>query len=44
MDRVSSAGLSVARELYDFVNAEALPGTGIAPDAFWTGLASDRPK
>ena len=40
MDRVSSAGLSVARELYDFVNAEALPGTGIAPDAFWTGLAA----
>ncbi len=40
MDRVSSAGLSIARELYDFVNTEALPGTGLAPDAFWGGLAS----
>ena len=40
MDRVSSAGLSIARELHEFVNSEALPGTGIAPDAFWAGLAS----
>ena len=40
MDRVSSAGLSIAHELYDFVNMEALPGTGIEPDAFWSGLAA----
>ena len=40
MDRVSSAGLSIARELYDFVNTEALPGTGLASDAFWSGLAA----
>jgi malate synthase len=40
MDRVSSAGLSIARELYDFVNSEALPGTGLEPDAFWSGLAA----
>ncbi len=40
MDRVSTAGLSIARELHDFVNMEALPGTGLEPDAFWSGLAS----
>ena len=40
MDRVSSAGLSIARELHDFVNTEALPGTGIEPAAFWSGLAA----
>jgi len=39
MDRTDAAGLRVARELYDFV-AEALPGTGIDADAFWTGFAS----
>jgi malate synthase len=40
MDRVSTAGLSIARELHDFVNTEALPGTGLEPDAFWSGLAA----
>ena len=40
MDRVSTAGLSIAHELHDFVNTEALPGTGIEPDAFWSGLAA----
>jgi malate synthase len=37
-DRVSVGGLRVARVLYDFVNDEALPGTGIDPDSFWTGV------
>ncbi len=36
-DRVSVGGLRVARVLYDFVNNEALPGTGIEPDSFWAG-------
>ncbi|CAN7143766.1 malate synthase G [Mesorhizobium caraganae] len=39
-DRVEIAGLRIARELNDFVNGEALPGTGIAADAFWTGLSA----
>ncbi len=37
-DRVSVGSIAVARSLYDFVNDEALPGTGVTPDAFWTGL------
>ncbi len=37
--RVSAAGLQVARELYDFIETEALPGTGIGAAAFWDGFA-----
>ncbi|WP_260927563.1 malate synthase G [Novosphingobium sp. 9] len=36
---VSRAGLHVADELARFVEEDALPGTGIAPEAFWQGLA-----
>ncbi|MCB5943639.1 malate synthase G [Acidocella sp. KAb 2-4] len=36
--RVSVDGLSVAATLYDFVNNEALPGTGIEPARFWPGF------
>jgi malate synthase len=36
---MDKAGLQVARELVGFVEDKALPGTGIAPDAFWTGVA-----
>ncbi|MGN6820972.1 MAG: malate synthase G [Sphingomonas sp.] len=32
-------GLSVASALVDFVEQRALPGTGIAPDRFWAGVA-----
>ena len=39
MDRISVAGVSVAGELHAFVD-DALPGTGISKDAFWTGLAA----
>jgi malate synthase len=37
-DRVATGNLRVARVLYDFVNHEALPGTGIDPDTFWAGV------
>ncbi len=37
-DRVSVGDIAVARSLYDFVNEEALPGTGVTAEAFWTGL------
>ena len=30
--------LRVAKVLYDFINDEALPGTGIDPDTFWSGV------
>ena len=40
MELVEAGGLTVARVLHDFVNDEALPGTGIAPSRFWTELAA----
>src|SRR4051812_13495543 len=38
MERVEAGGLQVAKILHDFLVAEALPGTGIAAEAFWDGL------
>jgi malate synthase len=40
MDLVTAGGVQVARALYDFVNAEAIPGTGVAQAAFWQGLGA----
>ena len=34
-DRVEIAGLRIARALHDFVDDEALPGTGVDGRAFW---------
>lgn len=38
--RLSVSGLSIATVLYDFVNAEALPGTGLEQAAFWEGFSA----
>ncbi len=39
-DRISVHGLQVARELHDFINQEALPGSGVDQDKFWAGFAA----
>ena len=36
---VTRAGLQIAKELADFAESKALPGTGVAVDRFWNGLA-----
>jgi malate synthase len=36
--RVTLGSLKVARDLVDFIDSRALPGTGIEPHAFWAGL------
>jgi malate synthase len=37
-DRIQTGGLQVAKELYDFVNEKAIPGSGVTSEAFWSGL------
>ena len=40
MSMTPRAGLQIAGELAAFIEAEALPGTGLEADAFWTGVAA----
>ncbi|MDO6440656.1 malate synthase G [Marinobacter sp. 2_MG-2023] len=35
-ERVQLGGIQVAKNLYDFVNNEAIPGTGVDAEKFWT--------
>ncbi|RMG34155.1 MAG: malate synthase G [Gammaproteobacteria bacterium] len=35
---IDKAGLRIDRTLSDFIEQEALPGTGVTPDRLWTGL------
>ena len=39
-ERTTVHGLQVANALYDFVNIDVLPGTGVEPAAFWQGFAA----
>ncbi|UWQ61451.1 malate synthase G [Leisingera caerulea] len=39
MSRVEKQGIQVAPELADFIEKQALPGTGVEAEAFWKGLA-----
>ena len=34
-DRIKAGGLRVDKQLYDFINDEALPGTGVSQQSFW---------
>ncbi|QAX30211.1 malate synthase G [Leisingera sp. NJS204] len=39
MSRVEKQGIQVAPELAEFIEKQALPGTGVEAEAFWAGLA-----
>jgi malate synthase len=39
MSYLTRAGLQIAPVLVEFIEAEALPGTGVTSDALWAGLA-----
>jgi malate synthase len=39
VERIELHGLHVAKVLYDFVQEEALPGTGVDAETFWSGFA-----
>ncbi|MBB1018915.1 malate synthase G [Dietzia sp. DQ11-71] len=38
-ERITVGGIQVDEVLYDFVNSQAIPGTGVDPDAFWAGAS-----
>ena len=38
MEYVDAGGLRIARPLYEFINTEAIPGTGVKADRFWQGF------
>ncbi len=39
VSRIECSGLSIAGELYDLVNNDIIPGTGVSADDFWAGFA-----
>ena len=38
-ERITVGGVQVDKILHDFVNTQAIPGTGVDPDAFWAGFS-----
>ena len=36
---INSENLSISEDLYNFINSEAIPGTGVTKDSFWKGLS-----
>jgi malate synthase len=38
--RTDRAELNISAELVSFIEEDALPGTGVEPDAFWSGLSA----
>ena len=39
-ERISKNGLQVASNLYQFINTQVLPGTGVTPAKFWKGFGT----
>src|SRR5690606_3406206 len=39
-DRIQAGNLQVARVLYDFINEQAIPGTGVDVTACWNGVGT----
>ena len=37
-DRIKVGALQIDKTLHNFINNEALPGTGVDPDDFWAGM------
>ena len=37
-ERVQVGNLQIAKVLFDFINEQAIPGTGVEASAFWTGV------
>jgi len=40
VDRIEHSGLHIAKPIYDLVNEQICPGTGIDPDQFWSKFAA----
>ena len=40
VDRIQHSGLQIAQPIYQLVNDQICPGTGIDPDQFWASFAS----